>query len=99
MKTITHNGSNISAYRFADDDEITATEKNIVLADTTEFDDPFIIGDMNTSNSTIHTGVTLPEDWAGGKYLFDGTTWSLNPDWSEPVDLVKQADDEYDASL
>jgi len=93
MKTITHNGSNISAYRFADDDEITATEKNIVLADTTEFDDPFIIGDMNTSNSTIHTGVTLPEDWVGGKYIFDGTSWSLNPDWSESVDLIQQ---EYD---
>jgi len=93
MKTITHNGSNISAYRFADDDEITATEKNIVLADTTEFDDPFIIGDMNTSNSTIHTGVTLPEDWVGGKYIFDGTSWSLNPDWSEPIDLIQQ---EYD---
>ena len=85
MKTITFNGSNISAYRFADDDTITATEINTVIPDTTEFSDPFIICDLNTSNSTIHTGVTIPEDWKGGKYLFDGTTWSLNSDWSEPV--------------
>ena len=93
MKTITHNGSNISAYRFADDDEITATEINTVIPNTTEFSNQFIIADMNTSNSTIHTGVTLPEDWDGGKYFFDGTTRSLNPDWSEPVDLIQQ---EYD---
>ena len=85
MKTITFNGSNISAYRFADDDTITATETNTVIPNTTEFSDPFIISDLNTSNSTIHTGVTLPEDWEGGKYLFDGTTWSLNSDWYEPV--------------
>ena len=94
MKTITHNDrSNLSTYIFADDDTITATEINTVIPDTTEFSDPFIISDLNTSNSTIHTGVTLPEDWKGGKYLFDGTTWSLNSDWSEPVDLIQQAYD------
>ena len=70
MKTITFNGSNISTYIFADDDTITATETNTVIPDTTEFSDPFIICDLNTSNSTIHTGVTIPEDWKGGKYLF-----------------------------
>ena len=93
MKTITHNDrSNLSTYIFADDDTITATAERTTCPD-------FIITDMNTSNSTIHTGVTPPEDWAGGKYLFDGTTWSANPDWVEPVDEVKLADDEYDASL
>ena len=86
MKTITFNGSNISAYRFADDDTITATEINTVIPNTTEFSDPFIISDLNTSNSTIHTGVTPPEDWVGEKYFFDGTTWTDNPDYVEPVD-------------
>ena len=85
MKTITFNGSNISAYRFADDDTITTTVNNIVIPNTTEFSAPFIICDMNTSNSTIHLGVTIPEDWKGGKYLFDGTTWSSNTNWVTPI--------------
>ena len=79
MKTITFNGSNISAHIFADDDVITATEEKTTCSN-------IIICDLNTSNSTIHTGVTPPEDWVGGKYLFDGTTWSANSDYVEPVD-------------
>jgi hypothetical protein len=39
---------------------------------------------MNSTNSTIHMGVTSPEDWQGGKYLFDGTNWTLNTDWTDP---------------
>ena len=34
-------------------------------------------------NSTIHTGVTPPEDWIGFKYSFDGTTWTANSNWVE----------------
>ena len=86
MQTITHNGSNKSAYIFADDVTITATSVNTTCPD-------LIICDMNTSNSTIHTGVTPPGDWKGCKYLFDGTTWSANPDYVEPVDHVKIADE------
>jgi len=86
MQTITHNGSNILAYIFADDVTITATAKNTTCPD-------LVIMDMNTGNSTIHTGVTPPADWKGGKYLFDGTDWSANSDWVTPVDHVKIADE------
>ena len=68
MKTITFNTDNISVYKFADDVTITASDNSITTPD-------FIIGDMNSSNATIHTGVTVPDGWQGGKHTFDGTSW------------------------
>jgi len=81
-KTITFNDTNRSAYIFEDDDTLTSHTDRIVCP-------ALIIGDMNSSNATIHTGVTPPEDWDWGNYLFDGTTWTTNPDWVEyihPID-------------
>ena len=77
MQTITFNDSNRSTYIFEDGDTLTATAEHITCP-------KFIIGDMNSSNATIHTGVTPPGDWAGGKYLFDGTSWTANGDWDDP---------------
>jgi hypothetical protein len=86
MQTITHNDSTISAYLFTNDDVIIATSINTTCPDC-------IIGDMNTSNSVIHTGVTPPEDWVGGKYFFDGTNWTDNPEYVEFIDYTRLADE------
>ena len=80
MQTITFNDSNRSAYIFEDGDTLTATAESITCPN-------FIIGDLNSSNATIHTGVTPPEDWQGGKYLFDGTSWTANGDWDDPREV------------
>ena len=77
MKTITFNESSISAYTFDDADALIATAENITCPH-------FIIGDLNSTNATIHTGVTPPTDWQGGMYLFYGTAWTLNPNWTDP---------------
>ncbi len=77
MQTITFNTTNTSAYTFEDADTLTATAENITTPN-------LIIGDMNSSNATIHTGVTPPADWQGGKYLFDGTSWTTNENWTDP---------------
>ena len=74
MQTITFNTGNLSVYTFADDATITATTDNITTPS-------FIIGDMNSSNSTIHTGVTVPDGWQGGKHTFDGTSWGNVAGW------------------
>jgi len=79
MQTITFNDTNKSAYTFEDADTLTATAESITTPN-------FIIGDLNSSNATIHTGVTPPEDWQGGKYLFDGTSWTTNENWTDPVE-------------
>ena len=89
MQTITFNttseGDNISAYIFEDGDTITSESDRIICPD-------LVILDMNSSNATIHTGVTPPGDWKSNRYHFDGSSWSANSDWAETVipDDVKE---------
>tara|TARA_R110001632_G_scaffold23779_3_gene67133 strand:+ start:1894 stop:2178 length:285 start_codon:yes stop_codon:yes gene_type:complete len=78
MQTITFNTGNVSAYTFADDVTLTASADNITTPS-------FIIGDMNSSNATIHTGVTAPDGWQGGKHTFDGSAWGNVAGWVDPV--------------
>jgi hypothetical protein len=77
MQTITFNDTSVSAYIFDDEHNLVATPTEITCPH-------FIIGDMNSTNATVHTGVTLPADWQGGNYLFDGSAWTLNPEWTDP---------------
>jgi len=77
MQTITFNDSNISTYIFEDDVTISSTVDDITTPS-------FIIGDMNSDNATVHTGVTPPNDWMGGKYKFDGINWETNNNWDDP---------------
>jgi len=77
MQTITQNTGNVSAYTFADDATLTASADNITTPD-------FIIGDMNSGNATIHTGVTAPDGWQGGKHTYDGSAWGNVAGWVDP---------------
>jgi len=77
MQTITFNSNNVSAYTFDDEHSLISTAENITCPH-------FIIGDMNSSNATIHTGATPPADWQGGRYTFDGTTWAELAGWVDP---------------
>ena len=82
MKTIVETATKLSKYLLADDVAITATADNITVGDPAQF----IIGDLNSGNATITENVTnAPSDWTGNKYFFDGTTWTLNPDWVDPT--------------
>lgn len=82
MKTLVFNESNNSPYIFEDDKNITIEENRITVG---EEDNPdFYIGDMNSSNATLYKNVTVPEDWQGNRYIFDGTTWTEVDDWVDP---------------
>lgn len=40
---------------------------------------------MTSQNSTLYEGVTdVPDDWDYDKYRYDGSSWSLNPNWTAP---------------
>ena len=80
MKTLTKD--NVSVYLFEDNKSVALGSDSTIVGDPEEF----IISDCNSSNSVMNTNVTAPEDWAGGKYDFDGTTWSLNSDYVEPTE-------------
>jgi hypothetical protein len=82
MKTIVETSSGLSKYLLADNVAITATADNITVGDPAQF----IIGDLNSTTVTVTDNVTnAPDDWSGNKYTFDGTTWTLNPDWVDPT--------------
>jgi len=82
MKTIVETSSGLSKYLLADDVTITATAENITVGDPAQF----IIGDLNSTTVTVTDNVTnAPADWTGNKYFFDGTTWTLNPNWVDPT--------------
>jgi len=82
MKTIVDE-HNCSKYLLADDKQVNVTADQIEVGDPLSLD--FIIGDLNSSNSTIIEGVTTPDDWYGCKYncAADGT-WSLVEGWVDP---------------
>ena len=71
MKTIIDNESRTSKYLVADDYVINATETQTSMGDPVDF----IIGDLDSTNSTVIEGVTEPDDWFGCKYTCaaDGT--------------------------
>ena len=81
MKTIVDNATNTSRYLFADDKPVNVTATHIEVGDPAEF----IIGDLNSGNATLITGVTEPEDWYGCKYTCaaDGTFTAVEG-WVDP---------------
>jgi len=78
MKTLVKNTKSI--YIFDDAEVLDITLDNIQVGEPARL----IIGDCSSSNTTLYTDVTPPADWEGHKYLFDGSTWTENPDWVEP---------------
>lgn len=84
MKTLVKD--NKSIYIFDDAEVLDITADNIQVGEPARL----IISDCNSSNITLYTDVTPPEDWIGHKYLFDGTTWTENPDWVDPATLEEE---------
>lgn len=83
MKTLVHNETKESRFIFNDGDGVMLAENMIHCPN-------FGIADMNSSNATLVENVTPPEDWTGGKYLYDAGAWTLNPNWVDPTQPVQE---------
>lgn len=81
MQTIVETATGLSKYLLDDAEVVVLNEDNIVVGDPAKF----IIADLNASTVTVYEGVTAPEDWFGNKYTFDGTDWTLDPNWVDPA--------------
>jgi len=77
MKTIISNENNWSMYIFEDSVSLSVDSNSITTPD-------YIIGDLNSNNSTIVENVTPPGDWDVSKYIYADSKWTLNPDWTSP---------------
>jgi hypothetical protein len=84
MKTIVKTDSDTSLYLFDDEKEVNMQTNQINVGDPSNLD--FIIGDLNSQNAVLYENVTnAPDDWFGGKYTFDGATWTAVPGWVNPL--------------
>jgi hypothetical protein len=81
MKTIVETATGLSKYLLEDTVAVTLNDDTIVVGEPPLF----IIADLNADNAVVHEGVTAPEGWSGNKYTFDGSEWTINPDWVDPV--------------
>tara|TARA_R110002110_G_scaffold317455_3_gene530239 strand:+ start:95 stop:475 length:381 start_codon:yes stop_codon:yes gene_type:complete len=79
-KTLTFKNNNHSAWLFDDSKQLTITETETHVGNPSNVD--FNIGDMDSTNSTLHEGVTAPANWQGHRYTFDGSTWTEIPAWT-----------------
>jgi hypothetical protein len=82
MKTLTFNDTGRSPYIFRNDKSVVVAADKITVGDEPSPD--FYIGDMNSSNATLHLEVTPPEDWEGNRYTFDGSDWAAIAGWVDP---------------
>ena len=69
MQTIVRNGTNISLFYLTDSKtvDVTSTETTISEGGVPEL----IIGDCNSSNATLLTGVDEQATWWGWKYIYN----------------------------
>lgn len=77
------NESNCVAWLWSDDHTVDVKEDFTIITHPDEV--PLSDFGMTSQNSTLYEGVTdVPEDWDYDKYLYDGSSWSLNPNWTDP---------------
>lgn len=77
MKTITLKADNRSILLVEDSVYVTVKADHVVKGEES-------IYGISETNVDLHEGVTASEDWAASKYFFDGSDWTLNPDWVDP---------------
>lgn len=90
-QTITRNDGNVSVYVFDDsvNVDLSATPNATVRNNG---GNDFDIGDLNASNATLHSGVTAPDGWQGGKHTYDGSSWGDVSGWVDPAAGMLEAD-------
>ena len=98
-KTITRKSNNVSVFVLHNDATVDlAATPNATVRGNTGGRVDFDIGDLNSSNATVHEGVTAPGDWQGNRYTFDGTTWTEVDGWVDPkVAQIAQLQAQIDA--
>ena len=79
-KILTRNEDNIVIYAFPNSTDLDIRADKIVVNEPI----PYIIADRNSSNTTEHVNVSLPDNHVVWKHMYNGSAWSNNPDWVDP---------------
>lgn len=80
MIILTNKTTGISFMKLEDSGSVFLNVDNIIINNT-----DFVYG-RNISNVSVYKDVAdTPADWDADKYIYDGTTWSTNPDYNVPT--------------
>ena len=74
---------NTSIYVFNDDEIVEINSDRSIIKDANG-NETLIISDVNTGNATLHTGVTVPDDYFGYKYSYANGEWTAVEGWIDP---------------
>lgn len=81
MKVLVRNEDNISIYLIDDGATVSFVDDQIRITGDPAMGD-VVVGDRSSDNTTLYEGVTdEPQDWFGWKYFYNGSEWTLNPDF------------------
>jgi hypothetical protein len=79
MQTLVQN--NVSHFIMSDETQVEMLDDRINIGNPLEV----VLTTYTVHNTTLYKNVSPPSDWDGLKYLFNGTEWSLNPDFVDPT--------------
>jgi hypothetical protein len=75
--------ANTSIYLFSDDEIVEIGSDQSTIKDANG-NPTLIISDVNSSNATLHTAVTTPDDYFGYKYTYANGEWTAVEGWVDP---------------
>ena len=75
--------ANTSIYLFSDDVVVEIGSDKTAIKDS-DGNTTMLISDVNSSNATLHTGVTVPDDYFGYKYTYANGEWTAVEGWVDP---------------
>lgn len=83
-KTIVRNSDSVSCYLLEDSAAVDlSASPNTTVRNNGGKD--FDIADLDSSNATVHSGVTAPSGWKGGKHTYNGSAWGDVSGWVDPA--------------
>jgi hypothetical protein len=80
-KILVNKENDIAVLHFSDSVDVTVNSNNVVAGAPHNN----TITNFNSSNATLYTDVTLPDDFMDGRYKYDGSNFTANSDWQNPI--------------
>ena len=100
-KILVENTSKLVKYAFDDDQSVDIQSDKIVVGAFDSGSRGFNISDLNSSNCTLITGVTVPSGtdvesdgstarWVNNKYTYDDGTWTKVSGWKDEAGITNR---------
>tara|TARA_R100001594_G_C3958290_1_gene244702 strand:- start:39 stop:362 length:324 start_codon:yes stop_codon:yes gene_type:complete len=93
-KILVQNSTKLVVYALDDDQTVDIQSGKTIIGNFDSGARGFTVSDLNSSNCTLVTGVTVPSGttnesdgstarWEGGKYTYDSGTWTKVSGWED----------------